>query len=225
MPGSGFVGFSVSHFTAAVAAFLVSYGGSAVIIYQAAPAFGASPVQIVSWFTSLARVCGGAFGHCAQRCGNGVYGGDVDKNPAAATLPPFCRTSPPAYGGGRRRYRGAVYRVDGGTGGHYRFRHPASQPQCRPAARSHAQSGAGYIASFCVGHDAAGHRQRVLGAASWASGLPFTAKNGVLGRILQTGTGFSVLTVLPNPARLHAPLRIRKPDSTPRTVIGTIKAV
>lgn len=50
--------FSASHFAAAVAAFLVSYGSSAVIIYQAALAFGASPSQIVSWFTALALVCG-----------------------------------------------------------------------------------------------------------------------------------------------------------------------
>ncbi|MBF0804704.1 MULTISPECIES: benzoate/H(+) symporter BenE family transporter [unclassified Neisseria] len=50
--------FSASHFSAAVAAFLVSYGSSAVIIYQAALAFGASPSQTVSWFTALPLVCG-----------------------------------------------------------------------------------------------------------------------------------------------------------------------
>lgn len=50
--------FAVSHFTAAIAAVLVSYGSAAVIIYQAAQAFGASDVQITSWFTSLGLVCG-----------------------------------------------------------------------------------------------------------------------------------------------------------------------
>ncbi|NOL49144.1 benzoate/H(+) symporter BenE family transporter [Pelistega europaea] len=49
---------SASHFAAAVAALLVSYGSSAVIIYQAALSFGSTPIQINSWFTSLGIACG-----------------------------------------------------------------------------------------------------------------------------------------------------------------------
>ena len=50
--------FSSSHLAAAIAALLVSYGSSAVIIYQAALAFGATPGQIASWFTVLGLGCG-----------------------------------------------------------------------------------------------------------------------------------------------------------------------
>lgn len=53
-----FSDFSAAHLSAALAALLVSYGSAAVIIYQAAIAFGASQSQIVSWFTSLSLVCG-----------------------------------------------------------------------------------------------------------------------------------------------------------------------
>lgn len=49
--------FSASHFAAAVAALLVSYGSGAVIIYQAALSFGSTPLQINSWFTSLGLAC------------------------------------------------------------------------------------------------------------------------------------------------------------------------
>lgn len=48
---------SSSHFAAAVAALLVSFGSSAAIIYQAAQTFGASDNQIISWFTIIALVC------------------------------------------------------------------------------------------------------------------------------------------------------------------------
>ena len=50
--------FTASHFAAAVAALLVSYGSSAVIVYQAAQSFGATPDQMNSWFTSLGLGCG-----------------------------------------------------------------------------------------------------------------------------------------------------------------------
>lgn len=50
--------FTASHFAAAVAALLVSYGSSAVIVYQAAQSFGATPEQMNSWFTSLGLCCG-----------------------------------------------------------------------------------------------------------------------------------------------------------------------
>lgn len=50
--------FSPSYFAAAIAAVLVSYGSSAVIIFQAAQALGASGSQIVSWFTAIALACG-----------------------------------------------------------------------------------------------------------------------------------------------------------------------
>lgn len=50
--------FSASHFAAAIAAILVSYGSAAVIIYQAALSFGATTAQISSWFTSLSLACG-----------------------------------------------------------------------------------------------------------------------------------------------------------------------
>lgn len=50
--------FSSSHLAAAIAAILVSYGSSAVIVYQAALAFAATPEQINSWFTSLGLACG-----------------------------------------------------------------------------------------------------------------------------------------------------------------------
>ena len=50
--------FSSAHFAAAVAAILVSYGSSAVIIFQAAQAFGSTPQQISSWFTALGLGCG-----------------------------------------------------------------------------------------------------------------------------------------------------------------------
>lgn len=50
--------FTVPHLMAAVAALLVSYGSSAVIVFQAAQAFGATDAQINSWFTALALVCG-----------------------------------------------------------------------------------------------------------------------------------------------------------------------
>lgn len=50
--------FSASHFAAALAAVLVSYGSSAVIIFQAAQAFGANDVQTASWFTGLGIACG-----------------------------------------------------------------------------------------------------------------------------------------------------------------------
>ncbi len=50
--------FSASHFAAALTAILVSYGSAAVIIYQAASSFGATPSQISSWFTSLSLACG-----------------------------------------------------------------------------------------------------------------------------------------------------------------------
>ncbi len=50
--------FTASHFAAAVAALLVSYGSSAVIVYQAAQSFGATPEQMNSWFTSLGLGCG-----------------------------------------------------------------------------------------------------------------------------------------------------------------------
>ena len=51
-------GFTSAHFAAAVSALLVSYGSSAVIIYQAAQSFGAAPDQITSWFTALAAASG-----------------------------------------------------------------------------------------------------------------------------------------------------------------------
>lgn len=50
--------FTSSHFAAATAGVLVSYGSAAVIIYQAAQAFGATDTQIASWFTILGAVCG-----------------------------------------------------------------------------------------------------------------------------------------------------------------------
>ncbi len=50
--------FSPSHFAAALAALLVSYGSSAVIIYQAAQSFGATAAQIASWFTIIGLACG-----------------------------------------------------------------------------------------------------------------------------------------------------------------------
>ncbi len=50
--------WSAAHFAAAVAAVLVSYGSSAVIVYQAAQAFAASPQQLNSWFTALGLACG-----------------------------------------------------------------------------------------------------------------------------------------------------------------------
>lgn len=53
-----FSDFTAAHLSAAVAALLVSYGSAAVIIYQAALAFGASQNQIISWFTSLSLMCG-----------------------------------------------------------------------------------------------------------------------------------------------------------------------
>ncbi|MDO4696915.1 MAG: benzoate/H(+) symporter BenE family transporter [Neisseria sp.] len=49
--------FASSHLSAAVAALLVSYGSSAVIIFQAAKAFGATDTQVVSWFTVIGLVC------------------------------------------------------------------------------------------------------------------------------------------------------------------------
>ncbi|MFB2538347.1 MULTISPECIES: benzoate/H(+) symporter BenE family transporter [unclassified Acinetobacter] len=52
------VKFSGSHFSAALATILVAYGSSAVILYKAAVAFGATPVQINSWFTIMAICCG-----------------------------------------------------------------------------------------------------------------------------------------------------------------------
>ncbi|QEY25257.1 benzoate/H(+) symporter BenE family transporter [Neisseria zalophi] len=50
--------FSASHFSAAVSAILVSYVSAAAIIYQAALTLGASPTQIISWFTVMALACG-----------------------------------------------------------------------------------------------------------------------------------------------------------------------
>lgn len=50
--------FSPAHLAAAIAALLVSYGSSAVIIFQAAQAFGANEAQIASWFTIIGLVCG-----------------------------------------------------------------------------------------------------------------------------------------------------------------------
>lgn len=50
--------FTPSHFAAAVAGLLVSYGSSAVIIFQAAQTFGATQNQIASWFTIIGLVCG-----------------------------------------------------------------------------------------------------------------------------------------------------------------------
>ena len=50
--------FSTSHLAAAIAALLVSYGSSAVIVFQAAQAFGSSAEQINSWFTALGLGCG-----------------------------------------------------------------------------------------------------------------------------------------------------------------------
>lgn len=50
--------FTSSHFAAAVAGLLVSYGSSAVIVFQAAQAFGANNHQIASWFTILGLLCG-----------------------------------------------------------------------------------------------------------------------------------------------------------------------
>lgn len=58
MATGGLRQFTVSHLMAAVAAVLVSYGSSAVIVFQAAQAFGATDAQINSWFTALALVCG-----------------------------------------------------------------------------------------------------------------------------------------------------------------------
>ncbi len=46
------------HMTAAIVAIIVSYGSSAVIIFQAASALGASDQVINSWLTSLAIACG-----------------------------------------------------------------------------------------------------------------------------------------------------------------------
>lgn len=50
--------FSSAHLAAAIAAILVSYGSSAVITFQAAQAFGSTPAQISSWFTTLGIGCG-----------------------------------------------------------------------------------------------------------------------------------------------------------------------
>lgn len=50
--------FSSAHIAAAIAAILVSYGSSAVIIFQAAQTFGSTPQQINSWFTALGLGCG-----------------------------------------------------------------------------------------------------------------------------------------------------------------------
>lgn len=51
-------GFSLSHLSAAIATWMVSYGSSAVIFYQAGMAFGATPLQMTSWFTMMALLCG-----------------------------------------------------------------------------------------------------------------------------------------------------------------------
>lgn len=51
--------FSSAHLAAALASILVGYGSGAVITYQAALAFAATPLQIASWFTAIA-VCGEA---------------------------------------------------------------------------------------------------------------------------------------------------------------------
>lgn len=50
--------FTISHFSAALSALLVSYGSAAVIIYQAAQSFGATNEQITSWFTIIGIICG-----------------------------------------------------------------------------------------------------------------------------------------------------------------------
>lgn len=47
-----------NHFSAALATLFVSYGSSAVIIFQAAQSFGATATQTASWFTALGLVCG-----------------------------------------------------------------------------------------------------------------------------------------------------------------------
>lgn len=50
--------FSSAHIAAALAATLVAYGSSAVIVFQAARAFGSTPEEINSWFTALGLACG-----------------------------------------------------------------------------------------------------------------------------------------------------------------------
>ncbi|MCP2041322.1 benzoate membrane transport protein [Neisseria sp. HSC-16F19] len=50
--------FSSAHVAAAIAATLVAYGSSAVIIFQTAQTFGSSAAQINSWFTALGLGCG-----------------------------------------------------------------------------------------------------------------------------------------------------------------------
>lgn len=50
--------FSSAHVAAALAATLVAYGSSAVIIFQAAQTFGSTPDEINSWFTALGLGCG-----------------------------------------------------------------------------------------------------------------------------------------------------------------------
>lgn len=59
--------FTVSHFSAALSALLVSYGSAAVIIYQAAQSFGATHEQITSWFTIIGLVCGVSTGYFSVR--------------------------------------------------------------------------------------------------------------------------------------------------------------
>lgn len=50
--------FTSNHLAAAIAAIIVAYGSSAVIVFQAAQALGGTPEQINSWFTSLGLGCG-----------------------------------------------------------------------------------------------------------------------------------------------------------------------
>ncbi|MBP6563646.1 MAG: benzoate/H(+) symporter BenE family transporter [Neisseriaceae bacterium] len=49
---------SVGHITAAMVALLVSYGSSAVVVYQAASVFNPSAAELASWFWALAIGCG-----------------------------------------------------------------------------------------------------------------------------------------------------------------------
>ncbi len=48
----------ITHITTAIVAMIVSYGSSAVIVFQAATALGATDQEINSWLTSLALACG-----------------------------------------------------------------------------------------------------------------------------------------------------------------------
>lgn len=52
------MGVRLSHLSAAIATWMVSYGSSAAIIYQAGMAFGVTPLQMTSWFTMMALLCG-----------------------------------------------------------------------------------------------------------------------------------------------------------------------